>query len=152
MCAPNGFRSATSAAGAIGPQRRPFPFLNSFSGNGYARSWTSDLHGESSRRAEAGFLDLDGPARRLRAHAMHAHEDRHRQAHLAGLSGVLRRTERPLVGPVQRLLDRVPMTFPPPAPCWTKPVLMLLIEAFALLTVHLDGEFELVIEGQFASK
>jgi hypothetical protein len=110
-------------------------------------------------RAEADLLDrFDGSVRCLRAHAMGLRERGHRQAHLVGVGGVLCGADGPLLGPIQRLLDRVrkevpaadPLTmltvspsmpadapraaFPAACSILDRPVLMLLIEAFALLT------------------
>ena len=63
---------------------------------------------DSVLRPEADLLNgFDGPVRCLCAHTMRLGEGGHRQAHLVGVGGVLRRTERPLLGPVQRLFDRV---------------------------------------------
>jgi len=124
--------------------------------------------------AEADLLDrFDRPFGCLRTHTVSPREGRHRQGHRVGVGGMLRRTERPRLGPVQRLFDRVreaaePLTmvtvspsmpadalraaFPAACSMLDKPVLMLLIEAFALLTSTSTTSSSLLLSGMAESR
>jgi hypothetical protein len=96
-------RDVFDGGGVLGDLRQPLRFrqvhvrdhepVNGV--DGVLRSETDLLHG------------FDSPVRCLRTHAVRLRESGHRQAHLVGVGGVLRRTEGPFLGPVQRLFDRV---------------------------------------------